>query len=262
MKMFNSIRMKRGYVFTANTCKLSVKNLLLTFSAPGSCLPSQKINAMRNIFAAIAVAFLFASCSKDVVHGDGSVVTSERTVSSFSGVEVSGANNVYITYAPTVSVSVNGYENLVSHYITEVRDGKLHLHYDDDINVKNDNIQIHITMPTFDDLELSGSCSINAAGNFDNTNELEISTSGNGNINIEDISVNAYEVNSSGNSNISTLGVKAKTADVEISGSSTVTLSVQDKLDVHISGSGKVCYKGEPAEINTDISGSGNVIKL
>lgn len=217
---------------------------------------------MRNSFTAIAVLLIFASCSKDVIRGDGSIITSERTVSNFSGIDVSGANNVFISYAPEVSVSVKGYDNLVAHYKTEVKDGKLYLHYDEHAVVKHDNIQVYITMPYFDALSLSGSCVINATGSFNNTDELSVSTSGNGDINIEDISADLYTIHSSGSSNISTLGVKAKTATVEVSGSSTVTLSVQDKLDVHISGSGKVSYKGEPEEINTDISGSGNVIKL
>lgn len=261
--MFICDQRKSGNVFIANAGNEIVKADGLTFSAQGKKLILHlKINLMRKIFATIIVASIFASCSKDVVHGDGSIVTSERTVSNFSGVDIEGANNVYITYAPTVSVSVKGYDNLVSHYVTEVKDGKLYLHYDDNINVKNDNIQVYITMPSFDALSLSGSCTINATGNYDNTDKLFIETSGDGDVNIEDISADAYTIHSSGNSNISTLGVKAKTASVEISGSGTVTLSVQDKLDVHISGSGKVSYQGEPAELNTDISGSGTVIKL
>jgi len=217
---------------------------------------------MRNFFAAIVVVSMFASCNKYVIHGEGSLVTSERTVSNFSGIDISGSNNVFISYAPEASVSVKGYDNLVSHYKTEMKDGKLYLHYDESTIITNDNIQVYITMPSFDALSLSGSCSITATGSFDNTDALSVSTSGNGEINIEDISADRYTIHSSGNSNINTLGAKAKTATVEISGSSTVTLSVQDKLDVHISGSGKVSYKGEPAEINTDISGSGKVIKL
>jgi hypothetical protein len=255
--------MKCGNVFMYDTCNVVAKNSLLTFSGHDLSLSFQsKINAMRNFFAAIAVVSMFASCSKDVLHGDGSIVTSERTVSNFSGIDISGVNNVFISYAPEISVSVKGYSNLVSHYKTDVRDGKIYLHYDENTNIKNDNIQVYITMPYFNALSLSGSCSIDATGSFDNTDALSVSTSGNGNINIEDISADVYTIHSSGNSNISTLGVKAKTATVEISGSSTVTLSVQDKLDVHISGSGKVFYKGEPTEINTDISGSGTVIKL
>jgi len=257
------MKMKCGNVFMRNTCTGVVKNFLLTFSRPGWRLPSQgKINAMRILFAAIAVVSMFASCSKDLIHGDGSIITSARTVSNFSGIDVSGANNVFISYAPQLSVSVKGYDNLVSHYKTEVKDGKIYLHYDEHTIVKNDNIQVYITMPYFDALSLSGSCAINAAGSFDNTDKLSVATSGNGDVNIEDISANMYTIHSSGSSNISTLGVKAKTATVEVSGSSTVTLSVEDKLDVHISGSGKVSYKGAPAEISTDISGSGKVIKL
>jgi len=255
--------MECGCVFTNRTHKAVVKNFVLPFGAPGRYLVLQgKINAMRKLFAAIAVASVFASCTKDVVEGTGSVVTSERTVTNFSGIDISGANKVFINYAPEATVSVKGYSNLVPHYVTEVRDGKLHLHYDDNTNARNDNIQVYITMPSFDALSLSGSCSIKATGSFDNTDKLSVSTSGNGDISIEDISVDLYSISSSGNSNISTLGVKAKTATIEISGSSTVILSVQDKLNVHISGDGKVSYKGEPAEVNTDISGNGDVIKL
>jgi hypothetical protein len=254
------VKMKRGDVFARN---MVVKNSLLTFKAfyDHLILPT-KFNAMRKLFAVIAVATAFASCSKDVIKGTGSVVTSKRTVSDFSGVDVAGANNVFISYAPEITVTLKGYSNLVSHYQAEVKEGKLYLHYDNDVNVKNDNMQVYITMPSFNALSLSGSCSINATGSFDNTDKLSVFTSGDGNINIGDISTNMYSINSSGNSNISTVGVKAKTSDIEISGSSEVSLSVSDKLDVKISGDGKVYYQGEPATINTDISGSGKIIKL
>ena len=261
MKMFICDQWKSDNAFMSNP-DVVVKNPCLTFSAQGNNLLLQKLNAMRKLLALIVITSIFLSCNKDVIHGDGSIVTSERTVSNFSGIDISGANNVYISYAPEVNVSVKGYDNLVAHYITEVRDNKLYLHYDNNTIVRNDNIQVYITMPSFDALSLSGSCSINATGSFDNTDKLVVSTSGNGDVNIEDISADVFNISSSGNSNISTLGVKAKTATVEVSGSSTVTLSVKNKLDVHISGNGKVSYKGEPTELNTNISGNGNVIKL
>jgi len=255
--------MEGGRVFTGNTCKAIFKNSRSAFAASYDDLSSQrKIHATGKLFVAIAVASMFASCSKDVIEGNGSVITSERTASNFSGIEVSGANKVFITYALQSTVTLKGYSNLISHYKTEVKDGKLYLHYDNDVNVRNDNMQVYITMPSFNALALSGSCSIKATGDFENTPALSVSTSGNGNISIEKLSADAYTIASSGNSEITTLGVEAKTAKIEISGSSAVTLSVKNKLDVHISGSGKVSYKGDPAEINTDISGSGKVIKL
>jgi hypothetical protein len=261
MKILNSIQ--KQCVFTGNACKVVVKNFLSTFRASyynrGS---GRKISVAGQLFAVVAVASMFTSCTKDIVKGNGSVVTSERVVSSFSGIDVSGANKVFVSYAPQVTVTLKAYSNLVPHYKTEVKDGKLYLHYENDVAVRNDNLQVYITMPSFNALSLSGSCSINATGDFGTTSSLSVSTSGNGNIGIEKIKADAYTVSSSGNSDITTLGVEAKTAKIEISGSSAVTLSVQNKLDVHISGNGKVSYKGDPTEINTDISGNGEVIKL
>ena len=250
-------------VFTGNTCKMVVKNFLSTFRVPYYNMGlGRKISVAGKLFIVVAVASMLTSCTKDIVEGNGSVVTAERTVSNFSGVDVSGANKVFVSYAPQITVTLKGYSNLVSHYKTEVNDGKLHLHYDNDVAVRNDNLEVYITMPSFNALSLSGSCSINATGDFENTPSLSVSTSGNGKISIEKLSTDAYTVSSSGNSDITTLGVEAKTARVEISGSSAVTLSVQSKLDVHISGNGKVSYKGDPSEVNTDISGNGEVIKL
>ena len=261
MKILNSIQMQ--CVFTGNTCKMVVKNFLSTFRVPYYNMGlGRKISAAGKLFIVVAVASMLTSCTKDIVEGNGSVVTAERTVSNFSGVDVSGANKVFVSYAPQITVTLKGYSNLVSHYKTEVNDGKLHLHYDNNVAVRNDNLQVYITIPSFDALSLSGSCSINATGEFESMPSLSVSTSGNGKISIEKLSTDAYTVSSSGNSDITTLGVEAKTARVEISGSSAVTLSVQSKLDVHISGNGKVSYKGDPSEVNTDISGNGEVIKL
>ncbi|HEX5155171.1 MAG TPA: DUF2807 domain-containing protein [Parafilimonas sp.] len=260
MKILNSIQ--KQCVCTGNACKVVVKNFLSTFRVPYYISSGKKINVAGKLFAIVVIVSMFTSCTKDIVEGNGSVVTAERTVSNFSGVDVSGANKVFVSYAPQITVTLKGYSNLVSHYKTEVNSGTLHLHYDNDVAVRNDNLQVYITMPSFNTFNLSGSCSINATGGFESTSSLSVSTSGNGNINIEKLSTGAYTVSSSGNSEITTLGVEAKTAKVEISGSSAVSLSVQNKLDVHISGNGKVSYKGDPTEINTDISGNGEVIKL
>ena len=117
-------------------------------------------------------------------------------------------------------------------------------------------------MPGFNALNMSGSSSIKATGNFEDTDNLSISTSGNAGISIDKMNSNSYTVQSSGNSNIATLGVKTKTAKVEISGNGETSLSVTDKLEVHISGNGKVSYKGDPTEVVTNISGNGKLVKL
>src|SRR6188768_3639746 len=141
MKMFFSNKQESDNAFVSN-CKMAVKNSGLTFNAQGRRLILQKINAMRKLFAVIAASTIFLSCNKTVIHGEGNVVSAERNVSYFSGIEISGSNNIFISYAPEVSVSISGYDNLVSHYVTEVRDDKLSLHYDENTNVRNDNVQV------------------------------------------------------------------------------------------------------------------------
>ncbi|MGN6615937.1 MAG: GIN domain-containing protein [Ilyomonas sp.] len=217
---------------------------------------------MKRIFAFFVIVFLAASCSKDVVRGSGDIITAERNTDNFSGLNTSGSAKIYINYAPEISVKVKGYSNLVSEYITEVKNNTLYLHYRNNLNVKNDNIEVYITMPGFNALNMSGSSSIKATGNFEDTDNLSISTSGNAGISIDKMNSNSYTVQSSGNSNIATLGVKTKTAKVEISGNGETSLSVTDKLEVHISGNGKVSYKGDPTEVVTNISGNGKLVKL
>jgi hypothetical protein len=215
----------------------------------------------QTVFMALS-AIMLVSCSKDVINGSGSTITAERTVSNFTGIDISGMGKVYITYAPEISVTLKGYSNLIPHYVTDVNNNILYLHYENNTAVRNDNLEVHITMPYFTRLNMNGSSAIAATGDFDDTDNLNISTSGNGDISIEQFDTDLYSISSSGNSIISTLGVKAKTAKIDLSGNSTVFLSVSDKLEVKISGDGTVSYKGDPADLTSDISGNGTLIKL
>jgi hypothetical protein len=49
---------------------------------------------------------------------------------------------------------------------------------------------------------------------------------------------------------------------IDITGSGGVEITVNKDLDADISGSGTVLYKGNPARVNSDASGSGSVKKM
>lgn len=217
---------------------------------------------MKNAFWAILLISFISSCKKDLIRGSGSITTTTRNTESFSGIDVSGSGRVFISYGPEISVSLKGYSNLIPHYVTDVSNGVIHLHYDDNTNVTNDNLEVYLTMPTFTSINISGSADIKATGDFEDNNSLFISSSGNGTINISTLTTNNYTIRSSGNSEINTLNVSCNGADIDVSGSSTISLSVSEKLNVRISGSGKVSYKGDPLEVTSDISGSGSLEKL
>ena len=59
------------------------------------------------------------------VHGDGNVVTEERSVDSFSGIKGSSGIKVFITQGDEESVKVIADQNLQEIIITEVIEGKL-----------------------------------------------------------------------------------------------------------------------------------------
>lgn len=46
-----------------------------------------------------------------------------------------------------------------------------------------------------------------------------------------------------------------------VSGSANVVVAVSRALDVHISGSATVTYRGDPPDVKQDISGSGRLVK-
>lgn len=218
---------------------------------------------MKKILSVALLAILFStSCKKDTLRGSGSIITQDRNVNSFNTISTFGSAKIFISYAPQISVQVKGYQNLVSEYETKVTGNTLSLQYRDNVNIQNDNIEVYITMPGFVGLNSNGSSTINATGAYDDADNLSINIAGNAEINIEQMNVKNYTIESDGSGEISSLGVNANEAKVHLNGSGFVTLSVQNSLDVHISGSGKVSYKGDPPNITTNISGSGSLIKL
>lgn len=66
----------------------------------------------------------------------------------------------------------------------------------------------------------------------------------------------------SGSGNINATRMEAEYADISISGSGSAEVWFTDSLKAHISGSGSVLYKGNPAKVTPDISGTGSVAPL
>lgn len=66
----------------------------------------------------------------------------------------------------------------------------------------------------------------------------------------------------SGSGNIKAVDLKTEKANISISGSGSAKVWVTNSLKAHISGSGSVLYKGTPANVIPDISGTGSVAPL
>ena len=216
---------------------------------------------LKCMILAVGVVVLFASCRKDSITGKGLVKTEDRALNGFVKVLVEGATNIHITKGNSFDVSVKAYSNLLPYLITRVENGALIVKYENTTNVRGDNSEVFITMPVLNGLSAKGSGNIDVKGMFEQTPSFTAEISGSSNISIERASAEKLLLNIAGSGQFKSFGLMLDEADISISGSGDVEVTVIDKLKARINGSGNIYYKGNPGEIEQNISGSGKLIK-
>ena len=126
----------------------------------------------------------------------------------------------------------------------------LQIGFGNDLDVSNDNTEVYITLPALDYVQTNGIGDMTVTGEVSGSNHLKAIINGSANISIEKGSANEFEGEINGEGNILALGFQSKIATIKISGSGNTEISVSDKLDVIISGSGNVYYHGKPVVTN------------
>ena len=225
---------------------------------------------------------LLGSCKKGgffCYREDGNIITQERTVSTFSEVNLSNIGSVYIEQSTQQSVVVETSSNLQDIILTEVKGSTLEIKTKKGKCIKGSpTINIYVKTPDLDGLTISGSGNI-YANRLISVNDMDLHISGSGNITLDSLSVSEltasisgsgsiqvdgvdtmdYEFLSiTGSGNISTINYPALIAKTHISGSGSCKVYAINELNVNISGSGDVLYRGTPVITNTS-SGSGTV---
>ena len=214
------------------------------------------------------------------IHGNGNIKTEKRSVSHFSGVDVSGSIDVYVKSDSISSIKIEGDENLLE-YIQVISDGDmLRIHTENGFNLDpSGKIKVFVSASTLKSFHVSGACNIYSENKINSPDVINIGASGSCDVNLE---VNApkiiadlsgacnvelkgetkdFRVEGSGSTGIKTMGLIAENVDVDISGSGDADVYASARLDVHVSGAGSVQYKGNP-QVNQSISGAGSVKKV
>ncbi len=214
---------------------------------------------MKSILIAALALILFASCEKtinnfNIVEGKGNVVCEDRNLPSFSKVESRIGGNVEVIHGTYPGVSVSLQENLLTYLETSVSNGTLIISFGDN-NIRTDStITIYIYTPSLNEFSLVGAGEINSALPIEKLN-----ITGSGSITCLGERNNVH-VSISGAGNINLFGMLVQNANIKISGTGNVRVTVSTKLEVSISGVGSVYYKGHPSTIISNISGLGEVI--
>jgi len=203
-----------------------------------------------------------------------------RNVSSFTGISVGVAANVYITTGGSHKVVLEGDEDILDRIETSVKNDRLVIKSRNNSWWKNsrDKVTIYISVKEIEYLSLGGSGKI-FSENTINADRLRLTVSGSGDMQL-DINVRELDQGISGSGDIELKGraqdvgttisgsgslkaeeLVADNYEVRISGSGKCRIHAKKEIDARVSGSGSIYYKGDP-NIRSNISGSGKIRTL
>ena len=227
------------------------------------------------LFTALVIGACGININVDLEQGSGNVVTENRDVSNFDRLDLSGIGDVTLIQGDQEALKIEAEDNVIKHITTEVHDETLFISFDRKAIIPTKPVKFFVNMRTIHSLDTKGVTNL-TSGSI-HTDRLEISISGTGNNELDDLICDTLSINVSGAGNFQAAGkvndqqvtlsgagnyegedLQSKNADVTISGLGRVALWATDNLNVTISGTGGVDYYGTP-HISQQISGVGKI---
>lgn len=237
-----------------------------------------------NLFVAVVLSIVLTSChgwfGGEHIHGDGNIKTESRSVSSFTGVDVSGGLDIYVKQDSATSVTIETDANLQQYIHTRVENGVLLIYQENNTSIEGTKgITIRVSNPSFSSFEASGACDIRGDNKIQNPGEINLHASGASNI---DLDLNAPKVsgelsgasglklsgttkdlmiNASGASHAKCFELMTENADADLSGASSASVFASVKITGEASGASDLKYKGNATTVTVNTSGAGSVKK-
>lgn len=235
------------------------------------------MKTIKNYFLFAAVLLLVGtSCKKDWngVRGTGAIITENRPLSGFTGVDYHLDGRVNIVHDSAFYVLVITYANYQPLIHLHVENGKLIV--DSYKFLRDDEITLEIHMPVLESMYMAGSGRMYTSGIFSNVSlvaqmsgsgsidyfgnvqSVNAKISGSGNITLNG-SAQSAKMTISGSGDIHAYGMTCESNEATISGSGTIETTTNISLTGTISGSGTIHYRGTPT-VTSHISGSGHIV--
>lgn len=234
------------------------------------------------LFFGIAV---MQSCSDDIsspdsntIIGSGNLTTIERTLPSFHSIQNNIPVNLTIQYGDQQHVSITVDDNVADYINTSVDNGRLKISSMDSVYLDDITLSIDLTMTDLREIYIFNTATV--FGDFSPRLEdihLGVVGSGTGTINLN---LNAdrilsffdgpfnvvltgqatkHMISHYASGSLMAFGLNTDTTYIRLIGTGNEEVFANDYLNVEISGTGSIYYKGYP-DIDIDITGTGNVI--
>lgn len=208
----------------------------------------------RRIAACILAAIALAGC------GGGPTVTERRDLHAFTGIDVDHSMDVTVRRGARPAAVVRAGENVIDDVHTRVKDGTLQLRGRGDAIVIGsdpvDDAEVTLTVPRLDRLDVGGSGNVTIdrlAGDA-----LTVNVDGSADVRAAG-SVERLAIEIDGSADLDLRDLAAERARVDVSGSGEVRLGRTAELEVDVSGSAKVTYRGRPRIVSQNVSGSAEI---
>lgn len=247
---------------------------------------NQKKRTVMTTLVRIAIAFIVAvflsSCGFDINIGDfgtgkpgnGHVVKETRKVTDdFTEVSVSEGLAVYVTQGDQYKIEVEGDENIIDLIATDIKQGKLRIHAEENIGRATKNV--YVSLPKISSLKASSGSQLRTTAPV-KENALEIDGSSGALLDI-DLAAKALEIDASSGANLTVSGqtdhadvdvssggninakeLQAKTCIADASSGGNVKIKVSESLTADATSGGNISYSGEP-NVSSKKSVSGSV---
>lgn len=203
--------------------------------------------------------FALACCTRVLgadVTGSGTKASATRTVGAFTTIDASGAFALDIhAGAAETSVVVEGDDNIVPLFVTEVSNGTLALHLPNGSYDTKVPLHVRVSTPMVQRVESSGAIQVDVVGltgpKFDSqmSGACKLSAAG---------KVDLLEVHGSGAAKLEAFDVLAQDVNLHLSGATQANVNAARKLTVDASGASTVHYRGTP-QVESSVSGASKV---
>ncbi len=211
----------------------------------------------------VVVVWLFGGChetssvnSSEQIVGSGRLVTRSASVVPFTGIDLTGIGEVYVTQDSMQSVRLEADDNIIDRLLVGVQNGNLTIGIEQG-SYSQVTIKIYVSAPMVKFLQVTG------AGSFASVGPLETSTLttrivGAGSVTLSGRAA-SHVVELEGTGSVHGFNFESSSCSVMLSGTGTAEVNVTQHLEATITGIGSVIYAGDPPEVSSNITGLGSL---
>lgn len=235
-----------------------------------------KLNYIIALFGII----LISSCDADpfgCLKGEGEEVSRTLNLPEITRIDLNISGKVTIREGESQIIVINSQDNVIDAILADSNLSNGNWQIDIDGCSSIDEVEIDMTLPNIQGIQISGSGEVLSDGVFQNIGNLQLEIDGSGKIKMDLGDANEISMEMSGSGEIELTGstetqnidingsgdIKNKDliseiCNIQIDGSGDCFVHANQQLRIEINGSGDVCYTGEPT-ISFESNGSGNL---